>query len=62
MLTHDIKYQYVNIPLKKTLRIVEEFLKMNNINPIICREYKIILNTVLKQNYFRYNTHHYKSK
>jgi hypothetical protein len=49
MVTLDIKDLYVNIPIKRTLDMVENLSKMNNINTEVRKEYKIFLHTILNQ-------------
>jgi hypothetical protein len=62
LLTLDIKYLYVNIPIDDTINITKQHLKGNNMDDQHIRDVINILKTILHQNYFQYNRKFYKPK
>jgi hypothetical protein len=55
MATFDIKDLYVNKPIEETLKITEQQLMKNN-DKQKTKQIIAILHTILKQNYFEYQS------
>jgi hypothetical protein len=62
LLTLDITYLYVNIPIDDTINMTKQLLKGNNTDDQHIKEVINILKTILNQNYFQYNRKFYKPK
>jgi hypothetical protein len=53
--TFDIKDLYVNIPIKETIRTTKTLLSRKNVDYITAQQTCLLLNTILKQNYFQFD-------
>jgi len=60
IITLDIKDLYINLPTKNILRITESWLNKNSQDQITIHQTLCLLDTILKQNYFRHNDQFYQ--
>ena len=58
-MTLDIKDLFTNIPIAETLNITKHLLKYNRIPELTATQYIKLLHTILKQNYFTYDSKFY---
>ena len=61
LITLDIKYMYVNIPIHETLRITKTLLSKRN-NALITQQMIRLLETILQQNYYTFMDNLYQTK
>jgi hypothetical protein len=60
LLTMDINYICVKVPINYTPKITNKLLKNNRIDEYIIREIMSILKMIMNQNYFQYDGKFYK--
>lgn len=56
----DINNMYTNIPIKNTIDIIQKTLLIKNENKNFIKELTCVINTILSQNYFKYNNNIYQ--
>ena len=56
IITLDIKDLYVNLPIQNILRIMKFWLNKHNCDNTTTEQTLYLLKTILKQNYFQYNS------
>jgi hypothetical protein len=60
LITFDIKYLYVNIPIEETIKIMKTLLPIRKIDNITITQAVTLLDTILRQNYLKSDNKFYQ--
>src|SRR5436190_3915956 len=59
LVSFDVEALYPNVPMDKTLNLVNDWLLSLNLSPQEIKEYMILINLCMKQNTFQFNNKYY---